>query len=307
MAARIAAAFEVEEPTGNPKTLGRDEAYSIDSLALSADGKTLAAAGWFGGSELFVYRLAARPHAIPIKKPRDAFRGLAISPDGKVLFGATRDAIRRFAIDASARPTTIAAGADVSIALSPSGEVLATSTEDGTRLWSSATLAALPAKAKKGFESIAFTPDGRAIVGVTGSTVVVLDAVDLAPQATIRIGGSQVHTVAVANDRVALGSYDPGAPIRVFGLREKRRLFDLAPHKRDGVAALAFSRDGSRLASAGEDGHVRVWDVKKKKLIGDVRGRQEAMGAVVFLHDGRVAAAGRDTSKGPPVYIWSIG
>lgn len=93
--ARIAEAFEVDEPTGDPRTPGRNEAYSIDSLALSGDGRTLAAAGWFGGSELFVFGLGARPRAMPVKKPRDAFRALAVSPDGKLLFGATRSAIVR--------------------------------------------------------------------------------------------------------------------------------------------------------------------------------------------------------------------
>ena len=65
-----------------------------------------------------------------------------------------------------------------------------------------------------------------------------------------------------------------------------------------------IASDGKRIALA--DGHVRVWDVKRKKLIADVRGRQEAMNAVVFLHDGRIAAVGRDTAKGPPVYVWKL-
>lgn len=69
-----------------------------------------------------------------------------------------------------------------------------------------------------------------------------------------------------------------------------------------GVSGIAW--DGRRIALASDDGHVRVWNAKGKKLMADVRGRQEAMNAVVFLHDGRIAAVGRDTAKGPPIYVW---
>ena len=80
----------------------------------------------------------------------------------------------------------------------------------------------------------------------------------------------------------------------------------LPGHARGRIKDLAFSPSGKRLASVGEDGHVRVFDLATKQLVADVRGRQEAMSAVVFLRDDQVAAAGRDVSNGPPVYVWNL-
>jgi hypothetical protein len=213
VALEIAAAFEVPEPTGDPTKLGRDEAYSVDSLALSADGKTLAAAGWFGGSELFVYRLSSRPRAVPVKKPRDAFHRIALGKDGTCLFGATRTAVHRVSIGGAPRPLSIASGSEASLAVSPDGETLATSNEEALRLWSAASGEPRAVKASRGLVPFSFTPDGRAIVGRSKGDLVVLDARSLERRAAIRVG-DRGSCIAVSNDRVAVGSYDPEAPIR---------------------------------------------------------------------------------------------
>ncbi len=312
VAARIEAAFDVPKATGAPLLLGRDEAYSIDSLALSADANVIAAAGWFGGSELFVYRLSARPEAVSVKPPRDALRRIALDPTGKTLFGATRNTIVQLALGATgaaARPRAICSGkGDVdAMALTPDGTCLVASIGGALHAWSTAT-GELRGEAKDArLAPIAFTPDGRSLVGLNeDGALVQLDEETLDVTSATAAPDKNARAMAVSSAHVALGSYDPAKPIRVCSLRTGKLVFDLEQHAKGGITALAVSRDGAHLASAGEDGHVRVWSLDDRRLVLDVRGRQEAMNAVVFIADDRVAAAGRDTSKGPPVYVWEL-
>ncbi len=67
----------------------------------------------------------------------------------------------------------------------------------------------------------------------------------------------------------------------------------------DVVRAVAFSRDGRRLAAAGgapaQFGEVLVWDLPSHKLLATLRGHADCLYAVAFSPDGaRIATAGYD-------------
>ncbi len=62
-----------------------------------------------------------------------------------------------------------------------------------------------------------------------------------------------------------------------------------------GVARLAYSPDGTRLASASGDGTVKIWDVAAGRELRTLRKVADAVAAVAFSPDGkRLAAAGND-------------
>lgn len=78
---------------------------------------------------------------------------------------------------------------------------------------------------------------------------------------------------------------------------------------RGGVAvrAVAFSPDGSSLASAGYDRIVRVWNSRTGKQTATYRFESPRINAVAFSYDGkRLAAAGSDTKKTGIVAIWNF-
>jgi RNA polymerase sigma factor (sigma-70 family) len=62
----------------------------------------------------------------------------------------------------------------------------------------------------------------------------------------------------------------------------------------DDVYALAYSRDGTRLATASRDGTVFVWDAATGKKLAALAGHQRAVHAVAFNRDGDVVATAGD-------------
>jgi WD40 repeat protein/serine/threonine protein kinase len=71
-------------------------------------------------------------------------------------------------------------------------------------------------------------------------------------------------------------------------------LHTLAGHTR-GVNAVRFSPDGKMIASASNDGTVRLWDVGTRREIVPLRGHEESVNSLAFAPDGKtLATAGYD-------------
>ncbi len=69
---------------------------------------------------------------------------------------------------------------------------------------------------------------------------------------------------------------------------------------RDDVVAVAFDRDGRRLATAGQDGSVRLWDAETGRQERTLSAHVGAVRSVAFGIDGRLVTAGEDQS----VRVW---
>lgn len=64
---------------------------------------------------------------------------------------------------------------------------------------------------------------------------------------------------------------------------------------------MAFSPDGARIATAGSDGVIGVWDALSGRLRYALRGHAAAVGDVAFLPEGRLISSSDDGD----VRVWS--
>ncbi len=243
---------------------------SVNSVAFSPDGKTLAA-GSHG--TVLLWDVATHQGTAALAGTAEQINAVAFSPDGKTLADGVADgmvvlwnAVTHPAI--GGRLIDGHAGVN-SVAFSPDGKTLAAGSNDGgVRLWDLATrrpIGGVLSGQSGPVTAVAFSPDGMTLaVGNDGGsgTVWVWDmaAHQQIGTALITGQGGPVSSVAFSPDgkTLALGSYDGSVWLRGVATRQQGRPVTASGFPVDSVA---FSPDGKTLASGSIDGTVRLWNV----------------------------------------------
>jgi len=102
--------------------------------------------------------------------------------------------------------------------------------------------------------------------------------------------------------RIAIGTAD--APIYLVDRVDLSRTTMLLGH-RSGIVFLAFSADGRTLASAGENGEVRLWHVPTAEPICELQGLSGYVHALKFTDDGRrLIAVADNATGGSQMLVW---
>lgn len=146
---------------------------------------------------------------------------------------------------------------------------------------------------------VAFSPDGRKIAAASmHDGVIVWDA-----RTQQRLGRpygltGSVTSVAFSPDgkRLAAGDWKQGQPGALWiGNAETGRKELIIPAHVGIIWSIAFSSDGGRIASAGEDGTVQVWSLGTGDGIKTLKDETEGFTSVAFSRDGRYLAAATGT------------
>jgi WD40 repeat protein len=313
--ARLERDLDVPEPIGDFITLGSKGAYQITALAYASDARLLVACGSYG--ELFAWdlnddrELLATAHEEP-------YRDAAISADGRTLLVTDHKRLLRVELPGGARhdlgipdARAIAVSPDgATVVAAHDGFVQARAVATGQQLW----------RLDRPASSLRFSNDGTLLaltgnVGVKG--VALVDASDGSlrrDRELIRAAPRRCPCLAWScDDRILATADQESGHVRLWHRRDDGfaagRTLEPPAAETSGPgkpADLAFSPDGTLLASAHDNGDVHIWEVGTGRHLQPLRGVQESMTAVVFIDDHHLAAAGRDVDAAQPVYLWTV-
>lgn len=218
-------------------TVPRESRFVPDRVALSSDGKLIAAGGrddaiklWDAGTGRELFTL--RGH-------RKSIRELAFSPDNKLLASASQDA--------DIKVWSVATGQEVSTLTAHSEGVIA----------------------------LAISSDGKKLAsGSQDRTILIWDIESGEPDAAYTGHQEWVNAVAFSPDGKKLASGSVDGEIRIWEVRTRgpqgepqmiqRPLQTLAGHK-GSVNSLTFNSDGKLLVSGSSDASMKLWDVMTGK------------------------------------------
>jgi WD40 repeat protein/tetratricopeptide (TPR) repeat protein len=295
---------------------------AVTSVAFSPDGAVLATGSQDRTARLWNARTGAR--LAECKGHAGAITSVAFSPDSLHLATSSQDGTARV-WDVQTGTALLKfqghKGGVTSVAFSPDGSCLATGSDDKTaRLWNARTSAEI--QVLKGHTyavtGLTFSPDGTRLATVSGDRGVKpgevriwntrtgaevtqfkghtlpVTCVAFSPDGTCLATGAGTVTGVAVRPGSGLSAPPPGE-VKLWDSRTGTRLLEFKLDN-GGLTSLAFSPDGSRLATNSmADNSVRLWDARTGVALLELKGHNERVLGVAFSPDGtRVATAGKD-------------
>jgi WD40 repeat protein len=265
--------------------------YGVASIAFLPDGETLVAASGpmtTGGPVVRVWNIAdwsertsLRGSGGPITVSRDG--SLLAAADIRRSPGRGRPGVRIWNTK-TWKEVRLLDEASGPMAFSPDGRTLATDSKDGIRLWSLAGTAddVVLQGATNLFQvgpwfrsdhGLAFAPDGRSVVAVRNTLsergVFVLSVWETST-------GKEIATIPESPDQI---------------------------EHTGTISGLAFSPDGSTLATASFDYSIRLWNFAERKRTATFQGHLNEVWCLAFSADGQSLVSG---GKDGGVKLWAV-
>jgi WD40 repeat protein/serine/threonine protein kinase len=286
----------------NPVPFKKGHSRKITSLSFSPDGKRLASTSL--DNTVLVWNADKREIALTFTRTTNGIAGAPFSPSGSQLATASLDGKHLKLWNPASEEERVVRGQHVlgitNVIFSPDGQRVASASFDGTiKIWDArrgTELQTLQGHAKP-VMSISFSPDGQRLASASDDWTVKLW--DLASGQELQPFAGPTSTVACLSfspddkQRLAAGTWN--GTVHVWnGLNGKASL-SIKAHPTE-VLSVALNAAGTRVASGGQDGKVKVWDTATgKELPLHIKGHTGAVTSVAFSRDDAyLASAGKD-------------
>jgi len=245
------------------KTVSRLEGHAeaVRGIAVSRDGRLLAAAGGIPGKlgEVKLWDLTSAQPTLSFQGHSDCIYAAAFSPDGKILATSSYDKL-------------------IKLWDTTTGKEIRTLKDHIDAVY-----------------ALAFTPDGsRLVSGAADRSVKVWNPTTGERLYTMSEPLDGINAIALSPDgkRVAAGGIDKSIRVWELGEREPKLLNSLMAHE-DAILQLSWSPDGATIASTSADRTIKLLradDLTELKLI---PGQTDWVYGLAFSPAGRTLAAGR--------------
>ena len=274
---------------------------SVPAVAFGPDGKTVAGEIEQGGIKSW----DARTGEVKQSMAADAETGTvaAISSDGSTVAEvSSENEIRVWNVASGAHTVApLTQRGATAVSLSADGKTLAIAAANGISI---VNLSA-PAKRREintsgiSISSVVLSPDGLRVAGASASAVNVWAADDGKLLTTIGVGGASALQFK-SPEQIAVGRKD--GSVSVWNIASPSLSFEAKKHD-SAINAIAFSADGTLMATGGDDRTAIIWDLSTGKTRRTLKGHDLAITSLAFSPDATTLAVGSGNAS---VVLWRV-
>jgi WD40 repeat protein len=311
-----------EVSTGKQKAALDGHLGKVTCLAISPDGTTLASGGEVAtaGGEVRLWDIQTAKEKAPFQDHIGKILAVTFSPDGKTIASGGDDkTVRLWDLDTGKVQAILNDDEfPFSLCFSPNGKSLAAGgngifSRHKIKLWDvgrrkpSGSLP--PDKERSFFFSLAYATDGNTLAAARiGGVIEFWDLEKSAKIDSLEIAGQWrmgKHSLAQSADgsTIALAMQEDilsHSKITVWDLKTKKERTTV---KHDSVNGIAFSPNGNILASGGQYGRIKLWDVETGKETAELTDKYQAVECIVFSPDGKTLASGHEDNA---IRLWDV-